>query len=182
MESWIKRRTAFVGSFFSVVTGTVSTPKGGPAKRDIVEHRGGVAIIPVYKDSVLLIRQFRISVGCEMLELPAGRLESLDELPARRAALELEEEVGYVAERLELVAEYYSSPGFTNERMDIYMASGLTRSARNGDWDEDIRVCPVKLTDIESMLREGRIKDSKTIIGLFFCLQRLGLPKGEGQV
>jgi len=172
MERWLKKWTPFQGKIFSVVAGVVATGTGTTTEREIVEHNGGVAIVPVHEDSVLLIRQFRISVGKEILEIPAGRLELDDDHPSRRAARELEEEVGYTAQRMELVSEYYSSVGFTNERMLLYLASDLVKSKKEGDWDEDIRIVPVKLNEIAKMLAEGKITDSKTIIGLFYCLSR----------
>lgn len=173
METWINKKIAFVGKIFSVITGTARACNGDDVQRDIVDHKGGVAIVPIHNDRVILVNQFRISIASEVLEIPAGRLEQSDESPIERAALELEEEIGFKARDLKLLTVYYSSVGFTNEKMHIFLASQLTKFKRRGDSDEDIRLRYVKITDIETMLKSGEIKDAKTIIGLIWYLNSL---------
>src|SRR3990172_2376610 len=135
METWVKKDRLYKGRIFSVVVGEVSLDNGNLVTREIVEHSGGVAIVPILSGSVLLIRQFRIAIGREILELPAGRLEG-DEGPEACARRELEEELGYLADHMTLLASYYSSPGFTNERMRIFLAYGLHETARKPEFDE----------------------------------------------
>lgn len=165
MERWIKRETVFEGRIFNVEAGEAVQEDGRVVQREVVTHDGGIAIVPILGDQVLLIRQFRIAVERVMLELPAGRREG-SEPPDYRAARELEEETGYRAENLHLLASYYSSAGFTNERMFIYLATGLQEVGQALESDEQIELAPVPLSDIPDLLAAGEIVDAKTIIGL----------------
>jgi len=114
---------------------------------------------------VILVRQFRIAVGHEVLEIPAGRLEG-DEDPEHRGRRELEEEIGYRARRMVLVASCYCSPGFTNERDYIYLAFDLTKTEQNLEFDERIELVRVPLDEIEPRLGRLEFDDAKTIVGL----------------
>ena len=145
----------------------------------MVVHDGGVAVVPLLGNTVLLIRQFRIVVGRALLELPAGRREG-EEDPAHRAALELEEEIGYRPGGLTLLSEYYSSAGFTNERMHIYLGVDLTPVPRRPEPDEEIEIVPVPLSEVRRMLDAGEFEDAKTIIGLRELLARPAFWSGDG--
>jgi ADP-ribose pyrophosphatase len=171
IEIWLNKQTVYNGRIFSVQSGQAALSNGGVAQRDMVTHDGGVAVVPLLGSSVLLIRQFRIVVGQMMLELPAGRREG-DEDPVRRAALELEEEIGYRAGELSLLSTYYSSAGFTNERMHIYLAADLTPVPPRPEPDEEIEVVPLSLSEVGRMLDAGAFEDAKTIIGLRELLAR----------
>lgn len=173
MEKWIDRRSVFSGKIFSVTTGRVRLDDGSETRRDIVEHYGGSALVPILGNEIVLIRQFRISIGRDLLELPAGRLE-IGETPESCAAREIEEELGLHAGRLVLIHTYYSSVGFTNERMYIYLALDLQKVDRKLEWDERIRTVQVPIAEIESKVRNGEFEDSKTIIGLYAALAYLG--------
>jgi ADP-ribose pyrophosphatase len=148
-----------------VVVGEAALDDGRVVPREVVEHNGGVAIVPVLDDAVLLIRQFRIAVGREILELPAGRLEG-DEDPEARARLELEEELGYAAGHMTLLAAYYVSVGYTNELMRVFLARGLRRTARTPEFDERISTVRLSMREVERKLAAREFEDSKTIIGL----------------
>lgn len=165
VESWIRSKQEYKGRIFSVRAGKVSLDDLTEAQREVVEHPGGVAIVPVIDDSVILIRQFRISIECEILELPAGRLED-EEAPESCANRELEEETGYHAGKLIRVASYYSSVGFTNEKMYIFLAFQLQKTERKSEWDERIQKVKIPIGEIESKLANKEFEDSKTIIGL----------------
>ena len=165
METWVTQQTVHEGPIFAVRQGQVRLDDGQLAPREMVVHGGGVAIVPVLGEAVILIRQFRIAVGKELLELPAGRLEG-DEAPAWRAQRELEEEIGYRAGRWQLAASYFSSAGFTNERMWIFLAYGLTATAVSPEFDERIQPVRIPIADLPRMLANGEIEDAKTLIGL----------------
>jgi len=165
MENWIDSRIAFSGKIFQVRTGNVSLQDGSNAQRDIVDHSGGVAIVPIIGDEVVLIRQFRISIGREIIELPAGKLEQ-DEKPEVCARRELEEEIGFKVGRLVLAQSYYSSVGFTNERMYVYLGFDLEETEKKLEWDEYIQVIRLPISEVKSKLFRGEFEDSKTIIGL----------------
>ena len=172
METWINSRREYAGKIFSVRVGEVRLDNGTSAVREIVEHRGGVATVPVINDSVLLIRQFRIAVGRRILELPAGRIEG-QETPEYRAREELEEELGYRAERMILLTSYYSSAGFTDEKMTIYLGLDLEETEKKPEWDEQIETVPISIAKVTDMLAADQFDDAKTIIGLHAFLSHL---------
>jgi ADP-ribose pyrophosphatase len=179
MEQWINRQKIFKGRIFNIEGGEAMLDDGRIVRREVVTHDGGVGVVPVLEENVLLIRQFRIAVDDYILEIPAGRREGR-EPPDRRAALELEEEIGYRAKNLQLLASYYSSAGFTNERMFIYLATGLQKVGQALEPDEQIEIVPVPMADLPRMLADGRIVDAKTIIGLRELLARPELLQEVG--
>jgi len=141
-------------------------PKAGVVRRELVVHPGAVVILPILNDeSAVLIHNYRFAVGSELLELPAGTLEAGEE-PIDCAARELEEETGYAADRIEPLVTFYTSPGFTDERMHAFVATGLTRTAQRLDATEQIRAVTMPLADTLAATRDGRIVDGKTIATL----------------
>lgn len=166
-ETWIdgKPKYKYKGRVFSVRAGKVSLDDSTIAQREVVEHPGGVSIVPIIDDSVILIRQFRISIEREILELPAGRLED-KEAPESCAHRELKEEIGYRAAQMVRLASYYSSAGFTNERMYIFLAFQLQKTEQNPEWDERIQKVRIPIAQIESKLAAKEFEDAKTIVGL----------------
>lgn len=165
METWIEKQIIFKGKIFSVSTGRVRLDDGSESRRDIIEHHGGIAIVPVIAGNVILIRQFRISIERELIELPAGRLEP-NEAPIECAARELEEEIGYKAGRLIQLASYFASVGNSNEKMYLYLALDLEKTERRLEADERIREVAMPLAEIKEKLAKQEFEDSKTIIGL----------------
>lgn len=172
MVEWVDRRTVYKGSILTVKTGRVLTGGGLSVAYDIVEHAGGVAVVPLLGDSVLLVRQPRVAVGQDLLEIPAGKLEG-DENPAGRARAELEEETGYRAGRLERAADFFVSPGFSTERIVVYLAFDLTHVGAHPEKTEDIEIVPLPLAEVRRMLDAQEFRDSKTIIGLRELFARL---------
>jgi ADP-ribose pyrophosphatase len=156
----------FEGSVFSVSSGRVRRPAGEWAAVDVVTHSGGVVVIPLLPDEVVLVRQFRPVVDQWLLELPAGRLESPDEDPQNRAAAELAEEVGYLAGRWQQVAAFYTSPGYSDERLIVFLAQDLEYVGANPEESEDIERVHLTLNEMRKMLAGGQLQDAKTIIGL----------------
>jgi len=138
---------------------------GEVATREYIRHSGGVGIVPVIDDNVILIRQFRISIERELIELPAGRLEP-NEKPMSCAARELEEEIGYRAKKLIPIASYFASVGNSNERMYLFLALDLEKTKRRLEFDERIREVIMPLETIKEKLAKQEFEDSKTIIGL----------------
>ena len=135
-------------------------------EREIVVHRGSAVIVPVFDDgTVALVRQYRHAVDDYMLEVPAGGIED-GETFEQAALRELEEEVGVSAANIELLSEFYVSPGFLTEKMYLYLATGLTETTQNLDHDEAIEIERITLPDALGKIRTGEIKDAKTIIGL----------------
>ena len=126
MEKWIKQEEFYKGKIFSLWGGQVELDTGEVAVREYIRHSGGVGIVPVVDGNVILIRQFRISIERELIELPAGRIEDGEE-PMSCAARELEEEIGYRAGKLIPIASYFASVGNSNERMQLSLPSTLKR-------------------------------------------------------
>jgi ADP-ribose pyrophosphatase len=172
MEKWIEREEKYKGKIFSLLSGRAQLDNGEFVTRDVVQHNGGVAIVPVLGDSVVLISQFRISIEREILELPAGRLEE-NEMPEACARRELEEEVGYRAGEMSLAASYYSSVGFTDEKMHIFLAFQLQKVAAHLEPDERIKTLYIPMAELDRKLENNEFEDSKTIIGLRALLAHL---------
>jgi ADP-ribose pyrophosphatase len=165
MEKWIKQEEIYQGKIFSLWGGEVSLDNGEIAVREYIRHDGGVAMVPVIDGNVILIRQFRISIERELIELPAGRLEP-GEKPMDCAARELEEEIGYRAGQLIPIASYYASVGNSNERMYLFLALDLEKTELRLEADERIREVSMPLDEIKQKLASREFEDSKTIIGL----------------
>lgn len=165
MEKWIRQEEIYKGRIFSLWGGQVALDTGETAVREYIRHPGGVAVVPILGENVILIRQFRISIGRELVELPAGRLEPGDE-PHRRAARELEEETGYRPGSLIPIASYFASVGNSNERMYIFLAMDLERGEVRLESDERIQVVIEPLQRVREKLDRQEFEDSKTIIGL----------------
>lgn len=141
--------------------------------REIVEHRGAVAIVALDgRKRVLLVRQYRSGAGRELLEIPAGTLEE-NEDPALCAARELKEETGYQAAQWQALGHFYSSPGILTEKMHLYVARRLTRGTATPEEDEQIRAEFVSLPRALKMIERGEIADAKTIVGLLRVWKRL---------
>lgn len=165
MEKWIKPKEIHKGKIFSLWGGQVVLDNGEIAVREYIRHSGGVGVVPVVDGNVILIRQFRISIERELIELPAGRLEPKEE-PMSCAARELEEEIGYRAKRLIPIASYFASVGNSNERMYLFLALDLKKTKRRLEADERIREVVIPLERVKEKLANQEFEDSKTIIGL----------------
>ena len=165
MEKWVTKEEIHKGKIFSLWGGRVALDNGDSAIREYVRHAGGVAIVPVIDNYVILIRQFRIAIERELIELPAGRLEP-DEDPADCARRELEEEIGYRAGELIPLASYFSSVGFTDERMHIFLALEPEKATSKLEADERIHEVILSVESIQEKLDAQSFEDAKTIIGL----------------
>lgn len=150
-------------------------PDGTEFDRHIVHHPGAVAIVPLHDDgSVTLVRQFRAALDADLLELPAGLRDVEGELDERTAERELAEEAGLAAERMELLVTFHNSPGYCDESVSVFLATGLRRVAddRQGIEEQHMTVEQVALDDALAMVADGRITDAKTIIGLTLVASR----------
>lgn len=165
MEKWLQQEEIHKGKIFSLWGGKVELDNGEVAVREYIRHAGGVGIVPVVDGKVILIRQFRISIERELIELPAGRLEPNEE-PMSCAARELEEEIGYRAKKLIPIASYFASVGNSNERMYLFLAVDLEKTERRLESDERIREIVMSLETVKEKLTNQEFEDSKTIIGL----------------
>jgi 8-oxo-dGTP pyrophosphatase MutT (NUDIX family) len=174
VETWVRKERRYEGKIISLWVGEARLDEGAVVDREMVAHPGSVAIVPVLDGSVILVRQFRIAVGREILELPAGRLEA-GEIPEASARRELEEEIGYRAGQMVPAVSYYASAGFTDERMHLFLAFQLQRTEERPEPDERIQQVRLPIAEIDRMLASAEFEDSKTIIGLRELLAYLGV-------
>jgi ADP-ribose pyrophosphatase len=163
----------FKGRAFRVRRDTVRFPDGHTSQLDIIAHPGAVAILPIDKHKhIWFVQQYRHAIGTLLLELPAGTLES-GEPPLYCAHRELREEIGMAAGRMEPLGAFYSTPGFTNEYLYIYLASDLQPSPLPKDTDEYLHLISYPITKVYQMLADGELEDAKTICALALARQRL---------
>ncbi len=165
-------RTVYEGRILNLRLDKVRLPSGRIALREIVEHRPAVAMLPVTSGgTIFLVRQFRDAVRQQLLEIPAGILNP-GESPLEAARRELQEEIGFDAEHLEEWGKFYTSPGFSDEEVTLFFASGLVESKLAPDEDEFIRIFPVRKEEIPTLLDSGRVRDAKTIAALAWYLAK----------
>ena len=168
----------FEGRVFKVTVDTISEGEM-TYQREVVHHPGSAVIVPVHDDgTVVMVRQYRHPAVRYLLEVPAGTLDG-GERPEAGAARELEEELGLTAERLEKLVEFFVSPGFLEEKMWIYLATGLSEGKARPDEDEVLDVVRLPIGDALEMITSGEIQDAKTIIGLILAAPRVGTPMLE---
>jgi ADP-ribose pyrophosphatase len=161
----------YLGRVFELRRDSVVEPGGVRATRDVVVHPGSVVVMPVFADgSVLLIRQYRHSVGDFLWELVAGRKEP-KETPEKGAARELLEETGYKARKFRKMLDVFPAPGFVTERMWIFAAEGLTQGEAQPEEDERIEPRAFTLKQIDTMIRTGKLRDAKSVSGLLYYMR-----------
>lgn len=163
----------FRGRVFDV---TVDTIREGDKtyQREVVHHPGSAVIVPVFDDgTIALVRQYRHPAVRYLLEAPAGTLRR-GEVPEEGAARELEEELGFVAGRLEKLSEFFVSPGFCEEKMWVYLATELKETRQQLEDDEILDVVRLPFSQALSMITTGEIADGKTIIGVMLTAPRVG--------
>jgi len=162
-----KTTNLYTGKIFDVVLEKVTLPNGAVKDREIVRHPGAAAMVPLFDDGrVVLIKQYRHAVGEFVWEIPAGTLEP-DEVPVACARRELVEETGYEAANLEKLTEILPAPGYTDEHIHIFLATGLTAVDQRLEDDEVLELQPTDLDSALAMVTQGEIRDAKTIAGLF---------------
>ncbi len=164
----------YKGRIFEVTVDTVREGERVHA-REVVRHPGSAAIVALFDDeTVALVRQYRHPAVKFLLEIPAGSRDG-NETPEACAARELEEELGYVAERMEKLAEFFVSPGFCTEKMWVYLATNLRETKPRPEDDEEFEIVRVPLRCALDMISAGEIEDAKTIVGLLLTAARRGL-------
>ena len=170
MEQTLQTELVYKGRVVNLRVDAVELPSGRQTKREIVEHGDCVAIVAIdAKDNVLLVRQFRKPAERFLLELPAGGVDPGEE-PSDCARRELEEEAGYLAQKLEYLGGFYTSPGFCTEYMHLFLATELRLGERAPEADETIEVIHIPLSQIQGLITSGEICDAKSIAGLLRVL------------
>lgn len=173
-EKTIEREVIYQGKIFDVEKHVVSLPNGNTSVRELVYHNGAVAVLVIDEsDNIVMVEQYRKAFKSMSLEIPAGKLEKGEE-PLASAERELEEETGYTAESLEKIFSFYGAPGFCSERVDVFVAKGLSAGEMNLDEDEFLNVKRYSFDEAVALLDRGIITDAKTIMAIqWWQLSRL---------
>jgi len=159
-------RNIYTGKVVTLNIDTVQLPNGVTVDLETIRHPGAAAVVPMQENGiVVLIRQFRHAAGGFIYEIPAGKLHPGED-PRVCAARELEEEIGYRAGSLEILSSIFTAPGFTDEVIHIYKATGLTTGRQQLDRDEVLEVIEMPLQEAIGMIESGAIRDAKSIVGL----------------
>lgn len=167
-ERGLTQESVYRGKMLKIRVDTVALPNGEIAQREIVEHPGAVAMVPLTDDGkVVLVRQFRYPINRVTLEIPAGKLEWGEE-PEATCARELAEETGLQAATLEKLTEVVVTPGYSNEKIALFKATGLQKIEAIADGDEFIDIVQMPLEEAIAMVQRGEIMDAKTVIALLW--------------
>ncbi len=172
-EAQIASRELYKGKIFRLDRDTVRFPDGTVAEMDIIRHPGASAIVPFLSDpegedpQLLLLRQYRYAAGGYIYEVPAGRLDG-DESPAECAVRELKEETGCTAEKMEPLFTMFTTPGFTDEKIHVFMATGLSHGKSAREADEFADVVIMRLAEALDLIRVGEIMDAKTALSILY--------------
>lgn len=165
-EKQIEKQYIYNGKIVNLRVDNALLPNGAIAKREVVEHSGGVCVAALTDDNeILLVKQFRYPYMEPILEIPAGKRE-MGEVPAVCGRRELKEETGAKAEVFELLGEIYPTPGYCNEIIWLYLARNLTFSGTRFDEDEFLEIEKIPLTKAVEMVMNGELKDAKTQIAI----------------
>jgi ADP-ribose diphosphatase len=166
----LKSTMVFQGKVFGVRRDEVLEPGGLRATREVITHPGSVVVLPVFPDGrILLIQQYRHAARQYLWELVAGRIDGGESMKAA-AARELKEETGYKARRFSEFLDVFPTPGFLEERMHILLAEGLTEGEAEPEADEKIISHAYKADELKRMMRNGKLRDGKSIAGILYYL------------
>lgn len=176
MSTIVSSQCVYAGRILDVAIEEHALPGGGQSEFEIIRHPGGAAVLPILDDArVLLIRQFRPAIGAMVYEIPAGRLEP-DESPQECAGRELIEEVGYSAAEILPLCGFWSTVGFCDEYIHLFLGRDLAAAQQALEPDEIIELCPMTLDEALAKIRSGEILDSKTQLALFqyqqICMEK----------
>lgn len=178
-EETVKRNVLYDGRILRLCADDVRLPDGKPSVREYVEHNGGAAVFCEEDGKILLVRQYRYAYREVIYEIPAGKIESGED-PAVTAARELSEETGKKAARTELMYTLYPTPGYTNEKILIYRAYGVTDGEAHPDSGEFVSAVFLPAEKVLEMIERGEIRDAKTIVAVQrYFLDRRAEKSGE---
>lgn len=170
-ERTMKSDKLYEGKMLNLRIDTVEMPDKKYSKREIIEHPGSVAILPIINnDEIVLVKQYRKAVEDFLYEIPAGKFE-LNEEPKQTAIRELKEETGYIADDIEYMLEFYPTPGYCDEKIFIFLANNLKFVGDDQDENEYIEVKTFKINEVIRMIKLGEIMDGKTIIAIEIAKQ-----------
>ncbi|UII54717.1 NUDIX hydrolase [Cytobacillus spongiae] len=178
-EKTLHSEKIFSGRVISLQVDEVKLPNGRTSTREIVKHPGAVAVIPITSDGkIVMVEQYRKALEKTIVEIPAGKLEKGEE-PASCARRELEEETGYECKHLEWLISFYTSPGFADEMVHLYIATGLQKKEHAASLDEDefVHVIELELDEAEQCIHDQRIFDAKTAYAVQYLQLKASVQK-----
>ena len=174
-EICVEEKRIFDGKILNLRCDNVRTPSGHIASREVVEHKSAVGMLAVTdRKTVLLVRQYRYAVHEATLEVCAGLIEEGED-PAQAAEREMQEELNVKAKNLYRIGDFYASPGFCTELFTLFVADGLEKSSLPQDEDENVSVVEISFEDIPIMIKNGKIRDSKTFAALSWLMAKEGI-------
>ena len=177
-EKQVSSELKYKGVIVDVYLDRAELCDGKIARREVVKHPGGVTVLPVDSDGMCyMVRQYRYPIGEVTLEVPAGKLDAPDEDPLVCAERELSEETGYTAARITKLTTIATTVGFSNEKIHLYAAEGLTAGKQHTDEDEFINVVKVPLEEAVAMAQDGRIVDAKSVISILMLAAQQNAAK-----
>lgn len=163
IEKQLDAEYIYKGKIIKLRRDTALLPNGNTAYREVVEHNGGVCVVPITDDGkIILVEQYRYPYGEVIAEIPAGKRDSLDEEPLATGIRELKEEVGAEAHKMTFLGTLYPTPGYCGETIWMYAATGLTFGEQSPDEDEFLNVKSYPLDEVVEMILSGEIADAKT--------------------
>ena len=171
-EKKISSESIYKGRVINVTKDVVSCPNGNTSLREIVHHRGGVGILFKIDNKFVLERQFRYAFNEEVIEIPAGKLEE-GEIPLPAAEREMLEETGYRPLEMVFLGDMYPTVGYSNEVIHLYYCDKAKKEERHLDNDECIDLFLLSLEEIEELINENKIKDSKTIAAIYLYKNKI---------
>lgn len=162
-EECVSSQEIFDGAVVHLYKDTITLPNGNPATREVIRHIGAVAVVPVTDDGKVIIeRQFRYPLDQVITEIPAGKLDSFTEDRLAAAKRELEEETGYTADTWTALGDFHPTAAYCDEKITLYLATGLHQGERHLDEDEFLNVMAVPMEELIADIMAGRITDGKT--------------------
>ncbi len=173
-EEQISSDIIYTGKIINCCLDSVKLPNEKIAQREVVLHSGGVVIIPITKDNkFVMVEQYRYCINQALLEFPAGRLDKKNESPELAAIRELSEETGYKAKVIEELSYIFTAPGFSSEKLYVFLATDLEKGEKHPDEDEFVDIVYLTVDELKEKIRKFEITDAKTLAAYSLFLSRI---------
>lgn len=165
-EPTISTEHIFKGKVIELLVDTIQLEDGREATREIIRHPGAAAVMALHEGKLIVVEQYRKALNRTQIEIPAGKLDPLEE-PIVAAARELEEETGYIGHQLQLLNEFSTSPGFADEILYVYFTDQVSVGKQKLDEDEDVIVKLITIEEADAYIASGDISDAKTLLAVY---------------
>lgn len=172
VETTLKSEKIYQGKILSLRIDTIEMPNKKYSKREIIEHKPAVVIIAIKGTNLLMVRQYRKAVEKTLLEVPAGLVE-VQETPVQAATRELEEETGYLCENPKYIMEFYTSPGYSDEKIDLFLAEDLVKTEQHLDDGEFLEVEEIEIEELRKKVLYGEVQNASSIIAINYAYDYL---------